>query len=126
MAQSVNCRGRDDTRGPTLPDPQRGSSRLRAVHVEGIVLPGRLQTQGLRPVPHGAQPWHRDHSFGPTGCRDAWVACPCGRRVDAIVFAVLQPPIMPVLARVGSLGRVVFGHAVALMLVLIAVGRKSM
>jgi hypothetical protein len=75
------------------------------------------------------------------GRLDAWVAGLSGLVVGAIVFGLLQPGIMPTLARVGSLGRVtfaglsgaspwlvllVFGQAVALVLMLIArVERKN-
>lgn len=73
------------------------------------------------------------------GRLDAWVAGLSGLGVGAVVFGLLQPMIMPGLTRVGSLGRVtfaslaganpwlvliVFGQAVALVLILIArVGR---
>ncbi len=72
---------------------------------------------------------------------DAWVAGLSGLLVGAIVFGLLQPVIMPTLARAGALGRItfasvsgaspwlvllVFGQAVVLVLMLIArVGRKS-
>ena len=75
------------------------------------------------------------------GRLDAWVAGLSGLIVGAIVFGLLQPVIMPTLARVGALGRVtfaslcgaspwlvllVFGQAVVLVLILIArVGRKG-
>jgi uncharacterized membrane protein YedE/YeeE len=75
------------------------------------------------------------------GRLDAWVAGLSGLIVGAIVFGLLQPAIMPTLARVGALGRVtfaslsgaspwlvllVFGQAVVLVLILIArVGRTS-
>ncbi len=75
------------------------------------------------------------------GRLDAWVAGLSGLVVGAMVFGLLQPTIMPTLARTGSLGRVtfasltgaspwlvllVFGQAVALVLILIArVGRES-
>jgi hypothetical protein len=75
------------------------------------------------------------------GRLDAWVAGLSGLLVGAIVFGLLQPAIMPTLARVGSLGRVtfadlagaspwlvllVFGQAVVLVLILIArVGGKA-
>lgn len=69
------------------------------------------------------------------GRLDAWVAGLSGLIVGAIVFGLLQPHIMPTLARVGALGRVtfaglsganpwlvllVFGQAVGLVLILIA------
>jgi hypothetical protein len=69
------------------------------------------------------------------GRLDAWIAGLSGLVAGAIVFGLLQPTIMPVLARVGALGRVtfaglasaspwlvllVFGQAVLLLLVLIA------
>jgi uncharacterized membrane protein YedE/YeeE len=73
------------------------------------------------------------------GRLDAWVAGLSGLVVGAVVFGLLQPLIMPSLTRVGALGRVtfaslaganpwlvlvVFGQAVALVLILIArVGR---
>ena len=75
------------------------------------------------------------------GRLDAWVAGLFGLIAGAIVFGLLEPAIMPRLARVGALGRVtfaslaganpwlvllVFGQSVALMLVLVArVGRRS-
>ena len=75
------------------------------------------------------------------GRLDAWVAGLSGLVVGAIVFGLLQPVIMPTLARVGALGRVtlaglagaspwlvllVFGQAVVLVLMLITrVGRKA-
>jgi hypothetical protein len=75
------------------------------------------------------------------GRLDAWVAGLSGLVVGAIVFGLLQPILMPTLARVGSLGRVtvaglagaspwlvllVFGQVVVLMLMLTArVGRKT-
>jgi hypothetical protein len=75
------------------------------------------------------------------GRLDAWVAGLSGLVVGAIVFGLLQPVIMPTLARVGHLGRVtfaslagaspwlvllVFGQVVVLVLILIArVGRTS-
>lgn len=75
------------------------------------------------------------------GRLDAWVAGLSGLVVGAIVFGLLQPVIMPTLARVGALGRVtlaslaganswlvllVFGQVVVLVLILIApVGRKT-
>lgn len=75
------------------------------------------------------------------GRLDAWVAGFSGLLVGAIVFGLLQPVIMPTLSRVGSLGRVtlaslsganpwlvllVFGQAVALLLILISrVGKKG-
>ena len=75
------------------------------------------------------------------GRLDAWTAGLSGLIVGAIVFGLLQPSIMPTLARVGTLGRVtvaglagaspwlvllVFGQLVALALVLTArVGRKT-
>jgi uncharacterized membrane protein YedE/YeeE len=75
------------------------------------------------------------------GRLDAWVAGLSGLVVGALVFGLLQPVIMPPLARVGALGRVtfaslagaspwlvllVFGQVVALVLILIArVGRKT-
>jgi uncharacterized membrane protein YedE/YeeE len=75
------------------------------------------------------------------GRLDAWVAGLSGLVVGAIVFGLLQPVIMPTLARVGALGRVtfaslagaspwlvllVFGQVVVLVLMLIArVGRKT-
>ena len=75
------------------------------------------------------------------GRLDAWVAGLSGLIVGAIVFGLLQPVIMPTLARVGALGRVtfaslagasswlvllVFGQVVVLVLMLIArVGRKT-
>ncbi|MBP6632162.1 MAG: YeeE/YedE family protein [Kofleriaceae bacterium] len=74
------------------------------------------------------------------GRLDAWVAGLSGLIVGAIVFGLLQPTIMPTLARVGVLGRVtlaelagaspwlvlvVFGQVVALVLLLVArVGRE--
>lgn len=75
------------------------------------------------------------------GRLDAWVAGLSGLIAGAIVFGLLQPRIMPTLARVGALGRVtgaglagaspwlvllVFGQLVVLVLALIArVGRKA-
>ncbi|MBX3126311.1 MAG: YeeE/YedE family protein [Polyangiaceae bacterium] len=75
------------------------------------------------------------------GRLDAWVAGLSGLLVGAIVFGLLQPVIMPTLARVGALGRVtfaslagaspwlvllVFAQVVVLVLMLIArVGRKT-
>ncbi|MBK7581596.1 MAG: YeeE/YedE family protein [Myxococcales bacterium] len=75
------------------------------------------------------------------GRLDAWVAGLSGLLVGAIVFGLLQPVIMPTLARVGALGRVtfaslagaspwlvllVFGQVVVLVLMLIArVGRTT-
>ena len=75
------------------------------------------------------------------GRLDAWLAALSGLLVGAIVFGLLQPVIMPTLARVGALGRVtfaslagaspwlvllVFGQAVVLVLMLITrVGRKA-
>lgn len=75
------------------------------------------------------------------GRLDAWVAGVSGLLVGALTFGLLQPIVMPPLARVGALGRVtvpglagaspwlvrlVFGQAVVLLLVLVArVGRKS-
>jgi len=75
------------------------------------------------------------------GRLDAWSAGLVGLIAGAIVFGLLQPTIMPVLARVGALGRVtfagltgaspwlvllVFGQIVVLVLVLIArVGNKE-
>ncbi len=75
------------------------------------------------------------------GRLDAWVAGLSGLVVGAIVFGLLQPTIMPTLARVGTLGRVtvaglagaspwlvllVFGQLVVLMLMLTArVGRNA-
>lgn len=75
------------------------------------------------------------------GRLDAWVAGLSGLLVGAIVFGLLQPVIMPTLARVGALGRVtfaslagaspwlvllVFGQAVLLVLILIArVGKTN-
>lgn len=75
------------------------------------------------------------------GRLDAWVAGLSGLLVGAIVFGLLQPGIMPTLAREGALGRVtfaslagaspwlvllVFGQLVVLVLILIArVGRKT-
>lgn len=75
------------------------------------------------------------------GRLDAWVAGLSGLVVGAIAFGLLQPQIMPTLARVGALGRVtfaslsgaspwlvllVFGQIVVLVLILIArVGRKT-
>jgi uncharacterized protein len=75
------------------------------------------------------------------GRLDAWVAGLSGLFVGAIVFGLLQPVIMPMLARVGSLGRVTFasltgaspwlvllvlGQIVMLVVILIAdVGRKT-
>jgi hypothetical protein len=75
------------------------------------------------------------------GRLDAWVAGLSGLLVGAIVFGLLQPTLMPTLARVGSLGRVtlaglagaspwlvllVFGQLVVLVLVLTArVGTKA-
>lgn len=75
------------------------------------------------------------------GRLDAWVAGLSGLVVGAIVFGLLQPVIMPTLARVGALGRVtfaslagaspwlvllVFGQVMVLVLILIArVGRKA-
>ena len=75
------------------------------------------------------------------GRLDAWVAGLSGLLVGAIVFGLLQPVIMPPLARVGALGHVtfaslsgaspwlvllVFGQVVVLVLILIArVGRKA-
>lgn len=74
------------------------------------------------------------------GRLDAWVAGFSGLIVGALVFGLLQPLIMPSLARVGALGRVtlasltgaspwlvllVFGQVVALVLILIArLGRE--
>ena len=74
------------------------------------------------------------------GRLDAWVAGLSGLIVGAIVFGLLQPVVMPTLARVGALGRVtfasltgasswlvllVFGQVVVLVLILIArVGTK--
>ena len=69
------------------------------------------------------------------GRPDAWVAGLSGLVVGAIVFGLLQPVIMPTLARVGALGRVtvaglagarpwlvplVFGQLVVLVLALLA------
>lgn len=69
------------------------------------------------------------------GRLDAWIAGLSGLIVGAIVFGLLQPVIMPTLARVGSLGHVtfaslaganpwlvllVFGQVVALVLMSIA------
>ncbi|HSO32766.1 MAG TPA: YeeE/YedE thiosulfate transporter family protein [Labilithrix sp.] len=75
------------------------------------------------------------------GRLDAWVAGLSGLVVGAIAFGLLQPTIMPALARVGALGRVtvaglagaspwlvllVFGQLVVLILVLTArVGRSA-
>lgn len=75
------------------------------------------------------------------GRLDAWVAGLSGLLVGAMVFGLLQPVIMPPLARVGALGRVtfaslagaspwlvllVFGQIVVLVLILIArVGTKT-
>jgi uncharacterized membrane protein YedE/YeeE len=75
------------------------------------------------------------------GRLDAWAAGLLGLIVGAITFGLLQPRIMPTLARVGSFGRVtvaslsgaspwlvvlVFAEIVVLVLMLIArVGRKS-
>ena len=75
------------------------------------------------------------------GRLDAWIAGLSGLLVGAVVFGLLQPVIMPTLARVGALGRVtfaslagaspwlvllVFGQAVVLVLMLITrVGRKA-
>lgn len=75
------------------------------------------------------------------GRLDAWVAGMSGLIGGALVFGLLQPSIMPKLARVGALGRVtfssltgaspwlvllVFAQAVVLVLLLIArVGRKT-
>ena len=75
------------------------------------------------------------------GRLDAWLAGLSGLIAGAIVFGLLQPVIMPTLARVGALGRVtfaslagaspwlvllVFGQMVVLVLMLIAhVGRKT-
>jgi uncharacterized membrane protein YedE/YeeE len=75
------------------------------------------------------------------GRLDAWVAGLAGLIVGAVVFGLLQPSIMPALARVGALGRVtfasltgaspwlvllVFAQVVVLVLILIArVGRKT-
>ena len=75
------------------------------------------------------------------GRLDAWVGGLSGLIVGAIVFGLLQPVIMPTLARVGALGPVtfaslagaspwlvllVFGQVVVLVLILIArVGRKT-
>jgi hypothetical protein len=75
------------------------------------------------------------------GRLDAWVAGLSGLLVGAIAFGLLQPVIMPTLARVGALGRVtfaslsgaspwlvllVFGQAIVLALILIArTGRTS-
>jgi uncharacterized membrane protein YedE/YeeE len=75
------------------------------------------------------------------GRLDAWVAGLAGLIVGAVVFGLLQPSIMPALARVGALGRVtfasltgaspwlvllVFAQVVVLELILIArVGRKT-
>jgi hypothetical protein len=75
------------------------------------------------------------------GRLDAWVGGLSGLVVGAIAFGLLQPRIMPTLSRVGSLGRVtfaslsgaspwlvllVFGQAVALLLILISrVERKG-
>jgi len=69
------------------------------------------------------------------GRLDAWLAGLCGLFVGAIVFGLLQPVIIPPLARVGAIGRVtftgltgaspwlvllMFGQVVVLMLLLIA------
>lgn len=75
------------------------------------------------------------------GRLDAWLAGLSGLIVGAIVFGLLQPMIMPILAPVGALGRVtfaslasaspwlvllVFGQVVVLVLTLIArVGRGT-
>ncbi len=75
------------------------------------------------------------------GRLDAWVAGILGLVVGAIVFGLLQPVLMPVLTRVGALGRItlaelagaspwlvllVFGQVVVLVLLLIArVERKT-
>lgn len=74
------------------------------------------------------------------GRLDAWVAGLSGLVVGAIAFGLLQPAIMPALARVGALGRVtfasltgaspwlvllVFGQLVALVLILIASPRRE-
>ena len=75
------------------------------------------------------------------GRLDAWVAGLSGLIVGALVFGLLQPLIMPTLARVGALGRVtvaslsgaspwlvllVFGQLIVLVLILIApMGRKT-
>jgi uncharacterized protein len=75
------------------------------------------------------------------GRLDAWVAGLSGLIIGAIAFGLLQPVIMPALARVGVLGRVtfaslagaspwlvvlIFGQVVVLVLVLIArVGEKK-
>jgi len=74
------------------------------------------------------------------GRLDAWIAGLSGLFVGAIVFGLLQPVIMPALARIGSLGHVtfaqllgaspwlvllVFGQLVVLVLVLVArIGRR--
>ena len=69
------------------------------------------------------------------GRLDAWIAGLSGLLVGAIVFGLLQPHLMPVLARVGVVGRVtlaglagaspwlvllVFGQVVTIALVLVA------
>ena len=74
------------------------------------------------------------------GRLDAWIAGLSGLVVGAIVFGLLQPAIMPALARVGALGRVtvaglvganpwlvllVFGETVVLLLLLVARLGKS-
>jgi hypothetical protein len=75
------------------------------------------------------------------GRLDAWIAGLSGLFVGAIVFGLLQPAIMPVLARIGSLGHVtlaqligaspwlvllVFGELVVIGLVLVArIGKRA-
>jgi len=75
------------------------------------------------------------------GRLDAWIAGVAGLIAGALVFGLLQPVIMPVLARVGNLGHVtlaqllgaspwlvllVFGELVVIVLVLVArIGRST-
>ena len=103
---------------------------LLANFVGGVVFGVGMATAGYCPGTIVAE-----------GRLDAWIAGLSGLFAGAIVFGLLQPLIMPVLARIGSLGHVtfaqligaspwlvllVFGELVVIVLVLVArIGKRS-
>ncbi|CAN5686586.1 YeeE/YedE thiosulfate transporter family protein [soil metagenome] len=109
------------------------STAMLANVVGGVVFGVGMATAGYCPGTIAAEAGE--------GRLDAWVAGLSGLGVGAVAFGLLQPTIMPALARVGALGRVtvaglaaaspwlvllVFGQLVVLMLVLTArVGRNA-
>lgn len=83
--------------GPAAPVPP---TMLLANVVGGVVFGVGMATAGYCPGTIVAEAGE--------GRLDAWVAGFSGLLVGAIVFGLLQPVLMPVLARVGVLGRVSF------------------